>query len=145
MKRIFFLTVSALLVSANLAQAQISITLPQAQAAVDGWYRQFLGRLPDPGAAGWVLALVNGRPAGFVLADILSSQEYFTRAGRTNAGFVSQLYMDQLGRAPTPAELIFWTNQLVRNSRRNIAYAFLVSQGNIAAVPQTQNHRRHRR
>lgn len=144
MKRTILLAASALLISANLAQAQSSITLPQAQAAVDGWYRQFLGRAPDPGAAGWVLALVNGRPAGFVLADILSSQEFFTLSGRTNAGFVNQLYMDQLGRSPTPAELIFWTNQLLRSSRRNVAYAFLVSQGNIGAVPQNQKHRRHR-
>ena len=100
MKRILLLTASALLVSSNVAQAEVPLTLPQAQSAVDSWYRQFLGRLPDPSAAGWVLALVKGRPAGYVLADILSSREYFARAGRTNAGFVGQLYKDQLGLRP---------------------------------------------
>lgn len=144
MKRILLLAAPALLISATFAQAQTTITLPQAQYYVDSWYRQFLGRLPDPGAAGWVLALVNGRPAGYVLADILASREFFTLAGGTNAGFVSLLYQDQLGRAPTPAELIFWTSSLQRSSRRTVAYQFLLNQGNIAAVSPRQGQRRHR-
>ncbi|HTU19044.1 MAG TPA: DUF4214 domain-containing protein [Gemmataceae bacterium] len=144
MKRILVLAAPVLLISASFAQAQTTITLPQAQYYVSTWYQQFLKRLPDPGAAGWVLALVNGQPAGYILADILSSSEYFTRAGGTNAGFVSQLYQDQLGRAPTVVELIFWTNLLQRSSRRTIAYQFLVSQGNIALISPQQARRRHR-
>jgi hypothetical protein len=141
MKRILLLSLSALLVSANLAQAQTSMTLPQAQATVNGWYQQFLNRQPDPSAAGWVLALVNGKSAGDVLSSILASKEFFRDAGRTNVGFVSLLYQDQLGRAPTPAELTFWTNMLRNKSRKRVAFLFLASQGNIAAVPQNQTQR----
>ncbi|HEY7425718.1 MAG TPA: DUF4214 domain-containing protein [Gemmataceae bacterium] len=146
MKRIILLAAPVLLVSASLARAQSpqpAITLPQAQYFVDTWYRQFLGRLPDPGAAVWILGLVNGRPAGDVLADILASREFFTLAGGTNAGFVARLYQTQLGRAPTPAELLFWTNILLNRSRKFVALQFLISQGNIA-IAQIPNQRRRR-
>ena len=148
MKRIFLLAAPVLLLSASLARADAPVTLPQAQFFVDSWYRQFLGRLPDPGAAVWVLQLVNGRPAADVLGDILASREFFTLAGGTNAGFVALLYQDQLGRAPLPAELLFWVNLLGTSakSRKNVAILFLSSQGNIAiAATQVQNLPRHRR
>jgi hypothetical protein len=147
MKRIVLIAVPVLLVSASLVRAQSpqpAITLPQAQYFVSIWYQQFLGRLPDPGAAVWVLGLVNGRPAGDVLADIIGSREFFTLAGGTNAGFVARLYQTQLGRAPTPAELLFWTNVLLNRSRKFVALQFLTSQGNIANV-QIPNRQRHRR
>ena len=139
MKRIFLLAAPVLLVSASLAQADAPVTLPQAQFYVDSWYRQFLGRLPDPGAGVWVLALVNGRPAADVLGDILASREFFTLAGGTNPGFVALLYQDQLGRAPTLAESFFWLNFLGNSakSRKFVAIQFLSSQGNIL-IAQTQ-------
>jgi hypothetical protein len=124
------------------------VTLPQAQYFVDTWYRQFLGRLPDPSAAVWVLQLVNGRPAGNVLGDILASREFFALAGGTNAGFVALLYQDQLGRAPTAAELLFWVNLLGTSarSRKTVAVLFLSSQGNVAVASATMpgGQRRHR-
>ena len=148
MKRIVLIAVPVLLVSVSLVRAQTpqpAITLPQAQYFVDTWYRQFLGRLPDPGAAVWVLGLVNGRPAGDVLADIIGSREFFTLAGGTNAGFVVRLYQTQLGRAPTPAELLFWTNILLNRSRKFVALQFLISQGNIVtAQTQIPNQQRRR-
>ncbi|HEY7154445.1 MAG TPA: DUF4214 domain-containing protein [Gemmataceae bacterium] len=147
MRRAILLVAPMLLVSANLARAEPPLTLPQAQAVVDGWYRQFLGRLPDPSAAVWVLQLVNGRPAGNVLGDILASREFFALAGGTNAGFVALLYQDQLGRAPTAAELLFWVNLLATKSRKTVAILFLTSQGNVAVAAATTpggRQRRHR-
>jgi hypothetical protein len=148
MRRTILLVVPLLLLSANVARSEAPVTLPQAQAIVDGWYRQFLGRLPDPGAAVWVLGLVNGRPAGDVLGDILASREFFTLAGGTNAGFVVLLYQDQIGRAPTPVELLFWVNRLdpIAKSRKTVAIQIITSQGDIAiAAAQNPPQRRHRR
>ncbi len=146
MKRAILLIVPMLLVSASLARADAPVTLAQAQYYVDSWYRQFLGRLPDPGAAVWVLGLVNGRPAADVLGDILASREFFTLAGGTNAGFIALLYQDQLGRTPTGGELLFWVDLLRTHSRKRVAIQFLASQGNVAvaAASMTGGQRRHR-
>src|SRR5262245_39238586 len=95
------------------------------QAVVQGWYQRFLRRPMDPAAAGWVQALASGQDPNQLLAGILGSDEYFSNAGGTPAGFVRQLYMDLVGRQPSPAELRHWTARVFRESRTDIAYALL--------------------
>jgi hypothetical protein len=71
---------------------------------VSFWYQKYLSRVVDPsGLAGWTQQLMRSAPAS-VLASILSSQEYYARAGCTPDGFVRTLFMDVLGRQPTPQE-----------------------------------------
>jgi len=73
---------------------------------IQGWYMSFFHRPATPTeiAAG-VAMLAGGAADEDVEAAILGSAEFFGGPGAgTNAGFVAALYMDLLGRPPTPAE-----------------------------------------
>src|SRR5207244_1721007 len=41
---------------------------------------------------------------------IVESQEYFNRAGGTIPGFINKVFVDLLGRLPSPPEQINWLN-----------------------------------
>jgi hypothetical protein len=74
------------------------------EALVRFWYDKYLSRPADPiGLAGWAKLVTQSTPTG-VLAAILSSQEYYERAGASPQGFVRTLYLDIAGREPTPQE-----------------------------------------
>lgn len=91
-------------------------------ALVDYWYRTYLGRPPDPaGAAGWVNALNQGTPPDQVLAGMLGSAEFYSRAGSTPQGYITLLYQDILGRPPTVSELNFWVSRMYTQDRTTIA------------------------
>jgi len=63
-----------------------------------------------------------------VRTSILSSEEYFSRAGRTFEGFVTLLYQDVLDRNPEPQGLATWVGQLRSGvSRGDVASAILAS------------------
>jgi subtilisin-like proprotein convertase family protein/photosystem II stability/assembly factor-like uncharacterized protein len=47
-----------------------------------------------------------------ILKGILNKPEYFTHAGGTNADFVTHVYQDLLGRAPSPTDLTKGTSQV---------------------------------
>ncbi|HLJ96534.1 MAG TPA: DUF4214 domain-containing protein, partial [Gemmataceae bacterium] len=80
---------------------------------VDYWYRTYLGRQADPsGLASWTAQLNQGTPADEVLATILGSPEFYTKAGSTPEGFITLLFMDILHRSPTPSELNFWVRRM---------------------------------
>jgi hypothetical protein len=130
MTRTFALTLGALLLSSSLAQAQ-RYYYPAAapgdpQTLVRSWYERYLRREPDTGSGAWVRSLRAGHSAEDVLATILSSQEYFTDAGGTAAGFVRQLFLDLTGREPSPTEINTWVNRLRFERRKDIAYRFLI-------------------
>jgi hypothetical protein len=95
---------------------------------VRGYYTQFLRRDAEATAvANWVTLMRNGVSSIDVLANILASLEYFRR-GTTDAGFVSNLYSDLLGRTPSLAESGYWRDQLTRGaSRLAVTTAFLGS------------------
>jgi uncharacterized repeat protein (TIGR02543 family) len=77
---------------------------------VQGYYMSFLHRSATPTElAFWLSMLGGGATDEQVAAGILGSTEYFsTRGGGTNAGFITALYQDLLGRAPTAAEQAAW-------------------------------------
>src|SRR5262249_9034410 len=90
------------------------------------WYQRFLEREPDfPGASGWIQLLRRGQSPQSVLANILSSQEYFEKAGSTLRGFVQTLHRDLYGRPPTRWEFDFWIPRAHSASRRDVAYDML--------------------
>jgi Domain of unknown function (DUF4214) len=73
---------------------------------IPGWYMSFFHRPATPTeiAAG-VAMLAGGAADEDVEAAILGSADFFGGPGAgTNAGLVAALYMDLLGRPPTPAE-----------------------------------------
>jgi hypothetical protein len=118
MRRLLLIAVAVLPCLTSAAQAQV---YGDPTSLVDYWYRTFLGRGIDPGASGWVTQLSQGVSADKILAAILSSDEYYGRAGRTPQGFIALLYGDVLKRPPNPAELNFWVRRMYTEDRATIA------------------------
>jgi hypothetical protein len=81
---------------------------------VQGLYHQYLHRSADPsGLSTFVGVLLDGGTLEQVSATLTSSTEYLqVRSGGSNAGFVTSLYNDALGRAPASGELAAYTNAL---------------------------------
>lgn len=96
---------------------------------VTGLYEHYLNRAPDPGAQGWVTALANGATTiENVIAALVSSPEFFTKAGGTNSGFLNAVYTSILGRAADSSGFTAWLNALDSGtSRTTVAPAFLTS------------------
>jgi hypothetical protein len=106
------------------------------QALVDSWYRRFLGRPADYGAAGWINAINQGQAPALTLATILSSREYYLRGGGTPPGFITALYQDLTGSPPLPEQMHYWLGQMRFLSRRDVAYHLLLFYHNGSLPPQ---------
>jgi hypothetical protein len=102
----------------------VKITDPY--AAVRSWYLQYLDREPDPaGMAGWTDHLRNGKAPEWVLAQMLSSDEYYQRAGGTPEGFVRAFFLDAIGQEPPPRELQEWARRAGTGDRQAVAQALI--------------------
>jgi Divergent InlB B-repeat domain/Domain of unknown function (DUF4214) len=79
---------------------------------VQGFYNGFLHRPPAPPELVFALAtLVGGTSDEDFEATLLGSTEYLnSRGGGTTSGFITALFQDVLGRAPTAAEQAFFGN-----------------------------------
>jgi uncharacterized delta-60 repeat protein len=72
-------------------------------AVIAGYYTTYLGRAADAGGVqNWLGLLQRGATPEQVLATILGSEEYFQKAGGTNAASLDRLYRDVLGRDRDP-------------------------------------------
>jgi len=96
---------------------------------VDRVFVRYLRRVPDPGGRSyWIGALRNGRSLRVFRAQLFGSNEYFTKAGGTNAAFVARAYEDVLGRTPDPSGQAYWTTKANNGTERGqIARQFLAS------------------
>jgi len=96
---------------------------------ISGFYTRFLRRFVDPaGLAFWLARMNAGVSQPEVAAGIVGSPEYLAANGGTNAGFVTGLYADLLGRGAGPAEVAFYVAQLNSGvSRGEVALGFLGS------------------
>jgi hypothetical protein len=91
------------------------------------WYRDFLGREPDPGGLRTHVTLLRqGHPPEVVLAGIVGSDEYYQRAGRRSEAFVRALFLDLAGRRPTPAEVRHWRQRSRVVGRQGVAYEMIL-------------------
>jgi hypothetical protein len=130
MKRLFAFTLGLYLLAPSLAQAQTyyyrSTAPGDPQTLVRSWYKRYLRREPDAGAAAWAQSLRMGHTAEDVLATILASQEYYTAAGANPAGFVRQIFMDVIGRQPSSTEVNYWANRMRFDTRKDVAYRLLL-------------------
>jgi hypothetical protein len=125
-----FLLAAVLGVLAFVGPARAQIYAPPAGAyspdqLVTSWYERFLGRQPDLYAEGWVSSLVSGQNPAGVLASILASDEFYTRAGGTPQGYITALFQNLTGQLPGPAQLRFWTTRLFTSNRTDVAYELL--------------------
>ena len=96
---------------------------------VDRVFVQFLRRGSDPGGRTyWINSLRNGKPLIKFRAQLFGSNEYFTKAGGTNADYMVKAYNDVLGRQPDPSGQTYWTNKLNNGADRGaVALQFLAS------------------
>jgi hypothetical protein len=99
-------------------------------------YDTYLGRQPDSaGAASWLQAMRTGSTIQTVESRILASSEYYARSGRTDAGWVSALYQNVLGRDAQSSEVATWSARLAGGaSRQNVASRFLLSTEHLTSV-----------
>ncbi len=119
MRRILFLIAMTLALGlVPTAQAQ---DIGDPADLVSHWYQTYLGREPDPsGAAYWIDQLRQGKDPNVVLSMFMGTDEFYQHNGSRPAGFVNNLYVNLLGRAPTAAESDLWTRRLYSDSRQDV-------------------------
>jgi Ca2+-binding RTX toxin-like protein len=93
---------------ANGTRADVALGLQQTDefrgALVAGMYQSFLGRAATPPEVAAGVSSLQAASRQTVMAAILGSSEYFTRAGDADAAWVTRLYQDVLHREPTTGE-----------------------------------------
>lgn len=88
---------------------------------VERTFLEHLGRGADPsGKAYWVASLGNGKALWRFRAQLLGSNEYFAKAGGTNASWLAAAYSDVLGRNPDPSGQAYWTRKLDGGAERGM-------------------------
>lgn len=99
-------------------------------------YTSHLGRQPDgAGLQFWLQKLAEGWTIEQLDSGFIASDEYWSRAGGTAAGWVQALYVDILGREAGGAELAFWLGRLDGGSTRPaVAMGFLLSTEHLTTV-----------
>lgn len=100
-------------------------------------YQAYLGRGPDPtGHRNWIDAMRYGLTIQQMEAGFLASDEYYAKAGGSNARWVERLYAHVLGRAASTAEVSAWSAALARGSegRYEVAMGFLLSTEHLTTV-----------
>jgi hypothetical protein len=76
-------------------------------------YQQYLGRTGGGSeVAYWVNTMQQGATETQVLANFLSSGEYYTRAGNTDNGWIDSLYQHLLNRTAGSSEESYWLQVL---------------------------------
>ncbi len=93
-------------------------------------YQRYLHRQADSGGLqSFVSQLSHGATLEQVAAVLVGSTEYFQLHGGNNAGFLTALYLDALGRAPDPFGQDNFTQMLAAGtSRTTVALAVFTSQ-----------------
>ena len=92
---------------------------------VGAGYEQFLGRNGSDGVSYWTSALQSGSPDEAVYAGLLASPEYGVNAtvngynSQPDQNWLNQVYLDTLGRAPSPAEVAAGLLQIRQGVRHN--------------------------
>jgi hypothetical protein len=97
-----------------------------AQNLVENWFLHFFGRPGGVGSSYWIDQVRQGQPPDNVLAQMLASQEYYDKGGRTPQGFIEKLYYDLTGQPPPPQALGYWVNRLYQSNRQEVAHALLL-------------------
>jgi hypothetical protein len=86
-------------VAQGIVATEIVTSLEARSKLITGYYVTLLGRGPSPTEInGWLAALDAGVRPEDVISAIVDSPEYFQHNGQTDLQFVSQLYLNVLGR-----------------------------------------------
>lgn len=105
-------------------------------------YTEVLGREPEPGGMDhWYQTIRAGRATvDDVQRRFLSSDEFLSKAGGTNEGFVRRMYESVLGRTASSTEVTLWVGQIGARGRERVTDAIWFSReaaGRRAAVYYT--------
>ena len=80
---------------------------------VDRVFVNYLRRPTDSGGRNyWIGALRDGRALWRFRAQLFGSNEYFNKAGGTNANYIEMAYRDVMGRSPDSAGKAYWVAKL---------------------------------
>jgi hypothetical protein len=103
---------------------------------ITGSYDRYLARVPDQsGLNSWLAAMNGGWTISQMDSGLIASDEYWTKSGSTQAGWVAELYTDVLGRSASSSEVTYWTARLSNGSRRDqVAMSFLLSTERLSTV-----------
>ena len=104
-----------------------SVSQAQPILAIDGMYRNFLGRPMEVREIQyWRDAIRSGTPALDIQGRILASDEYFRNSGGRPRPWIRSLYNDLLNRDPRPREVDYWMDRLTAlgNNREAMAREF---------------------
>jgi hypothetical protein len=124
----FLLVASTLIGSVEMANGQTAGRTPALSrpALVRAWHRQYFHREPDARAvASWSYLFRLGRTEQEVLAVMLSTDEYYNRAGRTSEGLVRALFEDGAQTQLTSERRQALLSRSRDLDRRNLAATFL--------------------
>jgi hypothetical protein len=131
----YFLVVAGLALSAWSLPAQIHPEARRAQEEhwrahpehpdklVRLWHERFFHGAPaEPWIARWVDELHRGVEPCLAVAHMLATQEYFARCGNKLEVYVRTMFLEVVGRAPTPQEYDFWLRRFYHEDRATVAY-----------------------
>jgi hypothetical protein len=100
---------------------------PEQVAMVKNFYRKYLHRDPEPaGLLTWLGHLQNGASPSWVIATMLSSNEYYNNAGGDDEGYAVSLFKDLAGRRPTRGELRYWMERLQNQTHQDVVEALMM-------------------
>jgi hypothetical protein len=94
---------------------------------VQVWHDRFFRTLPPgPWIAHWVEELRRGLAPELAAAQILASPEYYVRFGNRLDAYVRGLFLEVVGRPPTPAEYDFWLRRFYHEDRAQVAHDLIL-------------------
>lgn len=130
MKRILVFAVPVLLAVPSLAPAQMNYARGSSEKNAGTLVRSDISRgslqRESPSEATISReAMYRGHTPQYILADTLSSDEYFAAAGGSTPTYIRQLYIDVVGRVPLPAEYNYWAGRLEHDTRKDVTYQML--------------------
>lgn len=112
----------------EVAGRQILYSAEYFDRLVAGWYQTYLGRgSTQPERLPLVVQLVSGVSSQVLLRDLLAGSEYYQRAGGTLNGYLNRVFVDILGRGPTPEQVAGVAGQPADSVRSNVADFLLKS------------------
>lgn len=105
-------------------------------ALIEDSYRQYLGRGADSGGLStWLGQMQGGSRIEDVQIQLIASGEFYSKAGGTDAGFVTRLYQTVLGRTPASSEVSHWVAKINGGqSRGDVASGFVFSTEHLNSV-----------
>jgi len=97
----------------------ISDTLAARKEVANDAYQAMLGRNGDPGGLAYWAEFLLTHPYREALARMGDSDEYWTKAGGTNEGFITRTYERLLDRAPDTGGFEYWLERLESGDDRS--------------------------